>query len=373
MHFQRQSTGKKRQMVYVPEVNEASFLFFFERSGSWSLRDYSVPHTVREIRPRDLGWTADMVRMKARHSFDAPTIETTDLAHWHQHTQELNRTILRKASGETPEVGKFLPVTAPATGRSAGHPVINREELEAALQTRRNSEPGRMLTSANSEDWVTWNVMNLLPIVLEDSWWDHVVGLARLANPELQAVELGSVAPKMKFWLGVASPASYEAASRARMRVSPDPSFRGRSLNPAPVEGESEIDVAFIADGLRIFVEAKLGSDISLRTTYDPERNQVARNIDCLIEASHGEPALFWMFVRDKAASRAYMQVVEEYRRNPAALARLLPHRDPGELKRIVAGITVITWRELAEPILAATDLEYPMFPEVCDELGRRI
>lgn len=373
MQVMRSSTGKKRQMVYVPEVNASSFLFFFERSGSWSLRDYSVPHTVRETRPGDLGWSAEMVRRKTRHSFDAPTIDTSNLAHWHEYTRELNREVLHGGTPIPAEAGTLPPAVISTAQKPAGYAVVNREELGLALQRRRASEPGRMVSSANSEDWVTWNVLNLLPVVLGDGWWEHVVTLARRANPDLERLDLGHAPPSIEFWLRVASPADYEAASRARMRASTDPGVRDRSQNPSPVEGETEIDVAFLGRDVRIFVEAKLGSDISLRTTYDPERNQVARNIDCLIESDPAGTGLFWMFVRDTQDGRAYMQILDEYRRSPAGLARLVPHRDPEVLQRVLAGLAIIKWRDLAQPILDATDLEYPEFPEVREELARRI
>jgi hypothetical protein len=52
------------------------------------------------------------------------------------------------------------------------------------------------------------------------------------------------------------------------------------------VEGNSEIDVVIESTSLLIDVEAKLDSDISMRTTYDPSRNQIVRNIDCVMEAA---------------------------------------------------------------------------------------
>ena len=44
------------------------------------------------------------------------------------------------------------------------------------------------------------------------------------------------------------------------------------------------MDTIFEGGGFLIFVEAKLGSDVSQRTTYDPLRNQIERNIDCAVE-----------------------------------------------------------------------------------------
>jgi hypothetical protein len=89
---------KKRQMVFIPEVNAASFVFFFEKGDSglsWSIYDYSAeePPAKRFDRSR-FPWTAHQVRSKAIHSFDAPTVGTNEYEYWHGHTLELNQTHL---------------------------------------------------------------------------------------------------------------------------------------------------------------------------------------------------------------------------------------------------------------------------------------
>jgi hypothetical protein len=44
-----------------------------------------------------------------------------------------------------------------------------------------------------------------------------------------------------------------------------------------------------------LFVEAKLGSDVATHTTYDEARNQIVRNIDCVLEtACDREPFSGW-------------------------------------------------------------------------------
>lgn len=105
-----------------------------------------------------------------------------------------------------------------------------------------------------------------------------------------------------------------------------------RAKSPRPVEGESEIDVIVESNRYLIFLEAKLGSDINARTTCDPARNQIARNIDCLIESTGDREPVFWMLVRDVEADRAYVQQIERYRSEPGTLHRDLPHRDPARL-----------------------------------------
>src|SRR5579872_7031795 len=85
---------KKRRMILIPDVHPRSFVFFFERGNSgtsWSIRDYSVRNRVREYGPRDFHWTAEEIHEKARHSFDAPTHHTDDMAFWHEHTNECNQ------------------------------------------------------------------------------------------------------------------------------------------------------------------------------------------------------------------------------------------------------------------------------------------
>jgi hypothetical protein len=54
------------------------------------------------------------------------------------------------------------------------------------------------------------------------------------------------------------------------------------------VEGNSEIDLIIESSSLLIYIEAKLDSDISMRTTHDPARNQIIRNIDCLLDSARG-------------------------------------------------------------------------------------
>jgi len=121
------------------------------------------------------------------------------------------------------------------------------------------------------------------------------------------------------------------------MRASGDPASVNRADHPDAVEGLSEIDTVISGPGYTVYVEAKLGSDISPGTTHDPERNQIVRNIDCVIEHRHGTP-LFWMFVTDRDPSHAYMQTIDRTARTPrfspphslTATRRPSPESGPG-------------------------------------------
>ncbi|HEY6391558.1 MAG TPA: toll/interleukin-1 receptor domain-containing protein [Bryobacteraceae bacterium] len=86
--------ASKRQMMFIPEVNSTSFVFFFEKGDSglsWSIRDYSIRNNVKTYRPHDFPWTADDIHQKAQYSQDAPAVDTRNSAYWHERTNECNR------------------------------------------------------------------------------------------------------------------------------------------------------------------------------------------------------------------------------------------------------------------------------------------
>lgn len=58
-----------------------------------------------------------------------------------------------------------------------------------------------------------------------------------------------------------------------RLAESQCPSWVMRSKDPKPVEGNSEIALVLSTRNPLGFIEAKLGSDVSMTTTYDPARN----------------------------------------------------------------------------------------------------
>lgn len=358
MQFQRSSTGKSRQMVYVPELNPRSFLFFFERGPSWSLRDYSVPNRVREVRPRQMGWSAETVMQKARFSFDAPTMDTRDLAFWHAYTLLGNLEMLDGDEPAPPDEPPQAPPPCRSTPPiSEGYPILNRPAFDALPKANKSGDVDRMQMSPNSEDWVTWNLLNVLTTSRPSEWWDDIRNLALEANPSSSLSAGQDESATIEYWRRVSSPPAYEAASRKRMRDSGDPILVTRSADPNPVEGASEIDITIATERQLVFIEAKLGSDIQMGTTYDPARNQVVRNVNCLLEQAAGREASFWMIVRDANPERAYVQIIAAYRADPERLVRSLPHRDPQTLRRIARNLTILRWQDIW-PLLPLDRLE---------------
>jgi hypothetical protein len=219
---------KKRRMMLVPEVNPDSFVFFFERGNSgtsWSIRDYSIRNRVKEYGPRDFAWSADEIHQMARHSLDAPTHPTSDLAFWHNHTEECNRRFLAKPS-QLPTVLR-LPITnasVPAVREGkqpaeSGFPILNLEKLLNSSKGRKPKDTERILHSPNSEDWVTWNFFQILLKQYPRGWWGYILGAARRANRQLDfPYDDGSV-PALELWRAVSSPPEYEAQSRSEDEV----------------------------------------------------------------------------------------------------------------------------------------------------------
>lgn len=363
---------KKRQMILLPEVNPHSFVFFFERGdsgSSWSIRDYSTENRVTLRGPMDYPWSAEEVRQKARSSRDAPTHITGDLAFWHRHTLECNRGYFGP--------GRVAPPTAippavlpPPAART--FPVLNYPQLAALPKGRKPQDMERILHSPNSEDWVTWNFFQVLQTCYPGNWWARLLSVARRRNPDLPPALDGRLAPTARLWASVPAPVEYERQSRARMLASGNPDWAARARVADPVEGASEIDIVLEQDRFLLYAEAKLGSDVSLRTTYDPGRNQIVRNIDCLLASAGARLPVFWMFVRDQSPERAYVQWMNRYKEDPRLLIRDLPHRDPEVLRAIARNLTTLQWNDFPElaagpPVLDAEQ------NAVRQELGRRI
>ena len=144
--------------------------------------------------------------------------------------------------------------------------------------------------------------------------------------------------------------------------------WRKRAANPRPVEGPTEVDAVFEGAEFLVFVEAKLGSDVSEQTTYDPLRNQIERNIDCVVEEAGDRDPLFWMFVRDRKPQFAYTQIIESYRSDVEVLQARLPHQDAGVLARTAKRMAVVEWRELL-----ALFPDTPELADVVTEIRRRV
>ncbi len=364
----------KRRLLYNKRLAPNTFVFFFHKGPSetsWSVRDYSVPGTVGLRYASDFQDAAGRIplaseiRAAAEYDFPAPAHPTTDIDHWHSAIAAKNAEYLEGQSGAAPPATVLVPQTQPVDGTlSPSFPILNLPKLMASPKARKRGDIERILHSENSEDYVTWNFFQLIDSVPAACWWPALLKLTGVTSLD------PADTPAVRLWQTTAAPRAYEALSRERMRTSDNLAWCKRSFDMGPVEGPSEIDITFEGRDYIAFVEAKLGSDVSLTTTYDPERNQIARNIDCALEVCGKRRPVFWMFVRDRQPTRAYVQLMDRYRA-ASELNRSLPHRAISRLGEIASGLAVVTWSELMA-LLAGTP-RMGVQAEVERELRRRV
>src|ERR1700730_4750541 len=182
--------GKRRQMIYLPEINLNSFVFFFRKGddgNSWSIRDYSVQNRASGPRyAQEFGFSLDDLWNKVVHHFDAPTHPSTDLNFWYRHTLELNRTYLGDRPGSITHIEPNLGAASRIAGeRREAFPIIDRDRFERHPKSRKPQDRERMLFSKTSEDWVTWTAFGLLERDAPAKWWLDLVSIARASNPGL--------------------------------------------------------------------------------------------------------------------------------------------------------------------------------------------
>ncbi len=112
------------------------------------------------------------------------------------------------------------------------------------------------------------------------------------------------------------------------------------------LEGPTNVDAIIInaSNGFAVFIEAKVLSDISYSVTYDATRNQIARNIDIMLEDHRNNRLCTPLNKRDPSKtlfllitpetfkkygnSRLYSYKMRDYKNNPESLRTDLIHRN---------------------------------------------
>lgn len=129
------------------------------------------------------------------------------------------------------------------------------------------------------------------------------------------------------------------------------------------LEGPTHVDAMLICEDkdFAVFIEAKVLSDISCQITFDTTRNQIARNIDVMLDKNPKLPeplcrrnpdrTLFVLLTpeifRKQPHTRLYGRLMNEYKTSPEALKRDLPHRkDVNNWQDISNRIGWLTWQD---------------------------
>jgi len=145
------------------------------------------------------------------------------------------------------------------------------------------------------------------------------------------------------------------------------------------LERSTQVDALIVNtdNGFNILIEAKVLSDISQDVTYDISRNQIARNIDVMLDdvsnnknyKNHNkekkiqlerkkDKALFLLitpqFFKNNPHSRLYGYKMEEYKSNSMSLMADINHRkniEPSEWEQIAKCIEWVTWEDIIKII----------------------
>ena len=131
------------------------------------------------------------------------------------------------------------------------------------------------------------------------------------------------------------------------------------------LEGPTNVDAVLMNsdNGFALIVEAKVLSDISCQVTYDVMRNQIARNVDVMLDKNpllapplderDPEKTLFLLLTprtfQDNPSSRLYGYKLNEYKNNPDSLGQDLPHRAGYDWTAISKRLGWLSWEDFKE------------------------
>lgn len=141
------------------------------------------------------------------------------------------------------------------------------------------------------------------------------------------------------------------------------------------LEGATKVDAMLVAPatGFAVALEAKVLSDASSHTMYNARRNQIARNIDVLLDSNENvqsplkerrpERTCFVLLTpevfRKDPSTRLYGSLMESYTHCTTLLRQHLPHRDEPLLSDVPGRIGWTTWEQCRR-----------ILPTACEWLG---
>lgn len=193
------------------------------------------------------------------------------------------------------------------------------------LATMRGSKRDK-LRSENSEDALTWNVFRSLAQV-DPSFWLPL--LRAKAFPEAEPVSTPQI-----------------VTTHLWKEVHPPPSLRLHQKDEDP----SEIDIIIETEVSVWFIEAKLKSEISTKTTNDRTRDQVVRNLDVGSWYAGVRDFYFALLIMDEEKSPKRVGVLKAVWPSVPSL----DHRPDG--MNNIKGCGLLRWRDVADVLQAAAD-----------------
>ncbi|NNJ24642.1 hypothetical protein [Alienimonas chondri] len=205
---------------------------------------------------------------------------------------------------------------------------------------------------------------NAMPALL-DRAFAHTQGDERVGG---WAEKVGGEDSTLRFEVGLYSPEVYREALRRRYderdaSVALVPYISDAAAGRTKLEGATRADGVLSGQSATVVFEAKLLSDSSSHVTFDPLRNQIARNLDILLDEKaalkHEIDERYFVLLtpetfRRRPRSRHYGLLLREYVNNPDALKEDLPHRDPEQVIALARRIGWATFEECRDLVPGA-------------------
>jgi hypothetical protein len=176
------------------------------------------------------------------------------------------------------------------------------------------------LGSENSEDAMTWNVFKTLEKSNPESWFSQIFSQIILDKDE-QFID-----PMLRFW----------------DKYFPPP------LRSFP-EGETHVDLTIETSNKLIFIEAKYKAAISKKTTHDPNRDQIIRNIDVGSWAAKKSAKEFYFILLTLKTNTYSIDKLHYYNLNPSNIIEEIGsyRRDIKDYVALCENIHVIYWDQI--------------------------
>ena len=169
--------------------------------------------------------------------------------------------------------------------------------------------------------------------------------------------------PLLIFEAGLPAPKAYKAWLRQNLSMQQFIPYILKSAGEnKALEGRTNVDALIInpQNGCAIIIEAKVLSDIQHDITYDSRRNQIARNIDVMLEKNDDlcpplntrcpENTVFLLLTpkafKDNPSSRLYGYKFNEYKQQPNTLSKDLSHRKNLNWKNVSDRLGWLTWED---------------------------
>lgn len=238
------------------------------------------------------------------------------------------------------------------------NPVLFEDELRNILpfsQKDTNLQLKRILNSPDSEDFLTWSIFRPLRDVRPLSKWlvpFFQKGLKRWEVFEEKDLDEAV----LKFWYGRKSrefypPKEHQEWLKRKLEDSRILRFKERAKVGKRLEGPTEVDLVIETPKTLTFIEAKRTADIDCKTSYDPYRDQITRNLDVgsyQAEKCGKRYSFILLTAEYYERSRLFWYRMQECMNDPDRIKERLPYRSIN-FEELSKGIGWVLWRNIIE------------------------